>query len=440
MAIITQKVLFGWEEIENLCDLERLDLVLRYLPDEELMRHLEQDRGWGRDDYPVRAVWNSLLAGVVYQHVSVESLRRELSRNGQLRSMCGFDPARGKLAVPPAYIYSRFFILLFDHSKLIEAMFENLVEQLRVELPDFGKHLALDSKAVASLTNRRSEDAPSSPDGRRDLDADLGVKQYHGVGSDGTAWEKIVKWFGYKVHLIVDADYELPVAYEVTKASASDVVAGRQLLERLSQRHGELTKGTGALMADKGYDDTVFITNLWDNHEIKPIIDIRNMWKDTEATKLVNGYTNLVYDYKGTVFCYDLTTGEKREMAFGGFEKDRGTLRYRCPAVHYGCTCPGRKTCPIRKSVRIPLDQDCRVFTPIARSSYQWNKLYKKRTAVERVNSRLDVSFGFEHHFIRGQSKMKTRIGLAMIVMLAIAVGRIKQKQTDRLRSLVRAA
>ena len=40
MAIIPQKRLFGWEEIEELGDLERLRLVLEHLPDEELMRIL----------------------------------------------------------------------------------------------------------------------------------------------------------------------------------------------------------------------------------------------------------------------------------------------------------------------------------------------------------------------------------------------------------------
>src|SRR5690554_3021532 len=92
MAIIPQKSLFLWDEIENLEDLERLRLVIEYMPDEGLMRKLEKERGKGRDDYPVRAMWNSVLAGVVFQHISVESLRRELSRNGQLRYMCGFQP------------------------------------------------------------------------------------------------------------------------------------------------------------------------------------------------------------------------------------------------------------------------------------------------------------------------------------------------------------
>ena len=40
-------------------------------------------------------------------------------------------------------------------------------------------------------------------------------------------------------------------------------------------------------------------------------------------------------------------------------------------------------------AVRIPLAEDRRVFTPVARSSYWWQDFYDGRGAVERVNSRL---------------------------------------------------
>ena len=68
MAIIAQKQIFGWNEIDGLGDLERLRLVVEYMPDEKLMRYLESGRKHGRDDYPVRAVWNAILAGVVFGH------------------------------------------------------------------------------------------------------------------------------------------------------------------------------------------------------------------------------------------------------------------------------------------------------------------------------------------------------------------------------------
>ncbi len=55
---------------------------------------------------------------------------------------------------------------------------------------------------------------------------------------DGTTWTKVVKWFGYKLHLVVDSTYELPVAWEVTKASVSDVTRAMPMLDHLHHRHG----------------------------------------------------------------------------------------------------------------------------------------------------------------------------------------------------------
>lgn len=100
MARISQPWLFSWKEIDEASDLDRLRLVLDALPDEQLVKFLEERRGKGRDDYPIRPMWNAVIAGIVYQHPSAESLRRELRRNGELRQICGFDPFLGEKAVP----------------------------------------------------------------------------------------------------------------------------------------------------------------------------------------------------------------------------------------------------------------------------------------------------------------------------------------------------
>ncbi len=62
---------------------------------------------------------------------------------------------------------------------------------------------------------------------------------------------------------------------------------------------------------------------------------------------------------------------------------------------------------------------------PQARCSHAGARMYKKRTAAERVNSRLNVSVGFEEHFIRGLARMRLRCSLALCVILAMALGRI---------------
>jgi len=438
MAIIPQISLFVWDEIEKLGDLERLNLVIQHIPDEELMRALEMERGKGRNDYPVRAIWNSILAGVVYQHPSVESLRRELLRNGQLRFMCGF---RSDKDVPGAYVYTRFFKKLFEKEEMIEDIFNHLVDELEGLLPEFGKNLAIDGKAIQSLARRKNK--KKKKDGRRDLDANWGIKEYKGVREDGTCWSKIVKWFGYKLHLIVDADYELPVAFEVTKASASEVKEAHRMIEKLDKTHPQLIEGCETLEADKGYDDVKLYVKLWDEYGIKPVIHIRNMWKDADKTRRLEGYENVVYDYKGNVYCVCMEVGTQREMCVGGFERDRkahGTLRKLCPARQYGTDCKYMEKCQVKQGIRIDIDQDRRIFTPIDRASYKWKRYYAKRTAVERVNSRLDESFGFEKHYIRGIKKMKIKCGISLCVMLAMAVGRVKEKQLDKMRSLVKSA
>jgi hypothetical protein len=87
--------------------------------------------------------------------------------------------------------------------------------------------------------------------------------------------------------------------------------------------------------------------------------------------------------------------------------------------------------------VRIPPETDRRIFCPIPRSTEGWTDKYANRTSVERVNSRLDVSLGFELHTIRGLANMKLRTGLALTVMLSMAVGCMESNQAYRMRSLV---
>jgi len=96
-------------------------------------------------------------------------------------------------------------------------------------------------------------------------------------------------------------------------------------------------------VADRGYDNGKLIDKLWDDHGIRPIIDIRNCWKDGEKTRLLEGHENIVYDYRGTIFCCCPQELKLREMAYAGLEKKRGSLKYRCPARHYGIKCKGKK-------------------------------------------------------------------------------------------------
>ena len=434
MAIIAQQTMFSWEkDIDELGDLERAKLVLETLPDETFMRILEKERGKGRDKYPIRAMWNTHLICMVFNHTGDASMLRELSRNVQLRYICGY---RSLCEIPHPYNYSRFQSTLLKHEQDADAIFEELVACMYKEFPDFGEEGALDSKNIESFASRENKN--KTPDGRRDLDAQWGKKRYHGIGKDGKLWEKIVKCFGYKAHLLVESNYELPIHYRVTSANASDVIQGYEMMEELDtpQKRYILDK-MDYMTADKAYDSVEFQRMLREKG-ITPIIDTRKMWR-AETEKELPGYPNLYYNENGEVFCYSPIKGTRHCMANDGYEKSRQCLRKKCPAQAYGIHCNEQEHCPVQSVVRIPLKTDERIFTEVDRSSYKWKNLYNARTSVERVNSRLDMQLGFEKHTIRRLQKMKLRLCCALIVMNALALGRYRQSREDLMRSLTKS-
>ena len=125
-------------------------------------------------------------------------------------------------------------------------------------------------------------------------------------------------------------------------------------------------------------------------------------------------------------------------MAFQGFESDRGTLKYRCPAAACDLKCEGRAACLSQYRRRATSGALCvsissartGASSPPRPGAPAWRRGYNRRSALERINARLDRSFGFEVHFIRGLAKMKTRMGLALAVMI--------EGRDERMRSLVR--
>ena len=74
--------------------------------------------------------------------------------------------------------------------------------------------------------------------------------------------------------------------------------------------------------------------------------------------------------------------------------------------------------------VRIALhEHDRRIFTLTPYGSPSWKRGHRRRSALERINSRLDHRYEFEQHFIRGLVRMQTRVGAVLAVMMALALG-----------------
>ncbi len=244
----------------------------------------------------------------------------------------------------------------------------------------------------------------------------------------------------------------------VTKASASEVRALDGLLSRTFDETPELAGRCTDLRADRGYDSGPLNRRLMDTWGIRPVIDTRLMWRDEKAqggrdrratiTRPLDPEKadTIVFTERGEVRCVCPAPGKERLLAFHGFEANRGCLKYRCPAAAFDLNCAGRaayeaiarcRTKGYGRIVRVPLDRDRRILTPIPRSSLTWQRRYRSPSALERINSRLDQSFGFECHTIRGLRKMTIRVNLALVVMMALAVVSVEERQPHLMRSRV---
>ena len=418
MAKIISQISFAdYGCIEILGDLERFLLALLGMNDEALMLRLEARRGNGRNDYPVRVIWNLIIAMKVFGHRTVESFRRELARNSQLRSICGLeDFDRKKHLVPPARVFSGFLKLLGEEQAAIDEIFDSMVLELTEKLPEFGKDAAGDGKYLDSYAKR--EDKKPNPDAgdRAERDAKWGIKEYHYEDKQGKPQVKKEYHFGFKAHIICDVRTELPIGYDVLAANSDEKKTMMGMLERLPH---QITDRMEHLMLDRGYDSTEMIRTAKATGII-PIVDIRNCWKDGEATKQYKD-TDIVYDYKGNVYMVD-DKGKERRMRYEGYDSQKKCLRYSYKEKVY----------------KIYISNDERIFLPVARSSMKFERLYKGRTSVERLNGRIDRDYMFEDHCIRGLKKMKLMVSLTLLTMNAMALGKIKDGNTTHLAALTK--
>ena len=417
MKIITQLSVFDYSEIEILGDLERCKLLIENIPDEKIVNKLIEIRGKGRNEYPVIAVWNSILIMPLLECSTVEQLRRELSRNRDLRKLCGFrdeDYYYGKnKLVPPPKAYTN----MIKNLKKIEPMLKECFNELRnfmfENLKDFGKDVGEDGKIFLSKAKGPNKNGDST-DSRCDMDADYTIKEnYYKDVKTGETKIKKTTYFGYRYHLLADVNYELPMEYTVTPASKGERKQFKKHIEMLPK---ELVAKIETASADKGYDSKDMIDFL-KSKGIKPVIDIKNQWKD--ETTLQYKDTDLVYTYDGKVNIIN-KDGEMIPLKYLGYDKVKETLRYQYKEKVYS----------------IDINYDSRIFTPIARDSIKWQRIYNKRTALERINGRLDRDFNLENHKVRGLKKATVMIDLMMIGMMAMAKGHILNHQEDKIRCL----
>jgi hypothetical protein len=425
MRIHVLQPLFAWDALEDSPSLATIRRFLEAVPDERLLASLQAARGKGRDDYPVRVLWGVVLLTPLLRHTSFEACLAELRRNEGLRRLLGIPSEH---QVPKKWNISRFLDLLGQtpHREQLEAIFARMVGRLGEAVEDLGRQLAGDATSLNARKTRAAQPAgQSQPAGQADRLPEPcgGRKEYTDEAGHVT---KVVEWFGYKLHLLVDVKHEVAVAYQVTTPQRGDNEA---LLPLLKQAQKTLPEGRIRTLAyDKAADDSK-VHQALEEAKITPLIQIRSLWKEEAERPLegIGAQLPIVYDEAGTVYCYDKVSEPpvRHPMAYLGHEPDRGTLKYRCPARHQGWDCPSAQACNRSRDyglvVRIDRSLDLRRFPPLPRATKKFERLYKGRTAVERVNARLKVFWGADDGNLAGPRRFFAFVGAVMVVHAGLA-------------------
>src|SRR5438270_13059175 len=73
------------------------------------------------------------------------------------------------------------------------------------------------------------------------------------------------------------------------------------------------------------------------------------------------------------------------------------------------------------KTVRVPRGVDPRRFPALPRATKKFERMYKGRTAVERVNARLKLFWGVDDGNVKGSRRFVAQVGVVMAVHAAFA-------------------
>jgi hypothetical protein len=420
MIVHAAKPLFAWDCLEDSPSLRTIKQLLAALPDGKLLQSLRIARGKGRNEYPVHVLWGVVLLRVILRHLTTEATLGELLRNEGLRRLIGIESERG---VPKKWNISRFEDVLGrePHRTLLKGIFDELIMGLGVAVTDLGRHTAGDSTALSA--RRKGEEAAQEEIDEGLPQATGGRKEYKDDQGNVT---KVFEWFGFKIHLLVDVKHEVVLAYEITDTKAGD---GETLPVMLEQAEANLPANRIETLAYDKAADSQEVHQVLSSKGIRPLIQMRALW-ETEPERMLPGHSgssNVVYKENGTIYCYDKVSEPPRQhkMAYIGHEPQRGMLKYRCPAIHEGWDCPMAKICNAGKSygktVRVDHRLDPRRFPSLPRATKKFERMYKGRTSVERVNSRLKVFWGVDDGNVRGSRRFVAQVGVVLAVHAAFA-------------------
>jgi len=381
-----------------------LDEIFNCIPYQKLIKTILDGKTklispLGRPGYSLEVMLKAYLAGYILGVKSTNDLIRRLQENPVLALVCGFNLTK---PLPYRTTFNRFFSKLTKYQGLVDECVGEVATKLHDIMPNFGSIVAIDTTPIHSH---------SHPNKNPISDPEAGFV-YKG-GAQGK-----YKWgFGYYFHLVIDANLELPVMGKLNFWNEREKPTALPLLEKARDELQWFRPK--AVLADAGYDAYHVYEDIVEELDAEPIIDLA-----TKKAPLVSGSAQVPICPGGLPLV-------RRRMV-------RGQNEWGCPAKFGKAKCPLPEKCSLKVALIHPEHDYRRFGYHIPRTYPEWQELYNKRTAVERVFSRLKDKRRLDTHCFRGFKKLNLHCGLSILVMQAMALAKVKVGQVDEMRVCAR--
>lgn len=283
--------------------------VLKYNRLDEIEKSIRKSRmRGGRRPFPTKAMVNAILYRVMHKLTSFDALSKELDNNSDLAVALGFDleqgtpcsssfsrfvqqvgkhvgknvdeelkqlleqkrqlkKKKGKITPKRKYVkkskaHKRNFILLEEVVDEIKAL-NRQIREFEAEIPENGWYLIFTDFVTQLLTLQIidgkiiCQDSTHLDASKKDPNRSYGIKRTR-KQKDGSI--VVVKdFFGYKLHIAVDAKTNLPVAITITTGCVADNTQAPAIIRQL-KRHGIFFE---AFLADGAYNDKKIYAEIY---------------------------------------------------------------------------------------------------------------------------------------------------------------------------------
>ena len=190
-----------------------LEAVFEALDDDKLLTAIRGPVRRGPKGHSVETLWHCFVAMYVMGVDSTAALLRGLRNNPYLAEVCGI----GTKGIPSEPTMARFFKRLASKRILprLKDVSRSLVRKHHDTLPGFGRVVALDSTTIRAWSN-------GGKPKKSDCDAGWSVKKNSHAQTEFT--------YGYKLHLLVDCETQIPLAANVSAGNIHDINRATNLL------------------------------------------------------------------------------------------------------------------------------------------------------------------------------------------------------------------